>query len=41
MDVREIALKAYKYRVKLLSAEDNKVLASTAMLAEAYSLEGQ
>ncbi|KAJ6145551.1 hypothetical protein N7470_009446 [Penicillium chermesinum] len=40
-DVRDMASKAHKYRVKMLGAEDEEVLASTLMLAEAYSLEGQ
>lgn len=40
-DVREMASKSRRYRVKLLGAEDEEALASTTMLAEAYSLEGR
>ncbi|KAJ6126484.1 hypothetical protein N7523_002096 [Penicillium sp. IBT 18751x] len=40
-DVREMASKSQKHRVELLGAEDDEALASTAMLAEAYSLEGR
>jgi hypothetical protein len=36
-----MAWKSYKYRVELLGTEDNEALASAAMLAEAYSLEGR
>ncbi|KAJ5112223.1 hypothetical protein N7532_000268 [Penicillium argentinense] len=40
-DVREMASKSRRYRMKLLGAEDEEALASTAMLAEACSLEGR
>ncbi|EPS32151.1 hypothetical protein PDE_07111 [Penicillium oxalicum 114-2] len=40
-DLREMASKSHKYRVKLLGVEDDEALAGTAMLAEAYSLEGR
>ncbi|KAJ5324219.1 hypothetical protein N7476_002819 [Penicillium atrosanguineum] len=40
-DVREMASKSRKQRVISLGAEDKETLASTAMLAKAYSLEGR
>ncbi|KAJ6060697.1 hypothetical protein N7444_002551 [Penicillium canescens] len=40
-DLREMASESRKHMVKLLGTEDEEALASTAMLAEAYSLEGQ
>ncbi|KAJ0417074.1 P-loop containing nucleoside triphosphate hydrolase protein [Aspergillus carlsbadensis] len=40
-DVRNMASKSHKQRLKLLGAEAEETLASTAMLAEAYSLEGR
>ncbi|KAJ5655131.1 hypothetical protein N7507_007081 [Penicillium longicatenatum] len=39
-EVREMASKSLKYRMKLLGADHEEALASTAMLAEGYSLEG-
>ncbi|KAJ5651655.1 hypothetical protein N7507_009081 [Penicillium longicatenatum] len=40
-DARDMASKSHKQRVKLLGAQAEEALASTAMLAEAYSLEGR
>ncbi|KAL3455044.1 P-loop containing nucleoside triphosphate hydrolase protein [Aspergillus heterothallicus] len=40
-DAREMASKSHKQRLKLLGAEAKETLASTAILAEAYSLEGR
>ncbi|KAJ5301615.1 hypothetical protein N7508_006478 [Penicillium antarcticum] len=40
-DVREMAAKSRKQMVKLLGADDETALKSTAMLATAYSLEGR
>ncbi|KAK9604423.1 hypothetical protein V6Z93_002391 [Aspergillus fumigatus] len=40
-DARDMASKSHKQRLKLLGAQAEEALASTAMLAEAYSLEGR
>ncbi|KAJ5691282.1 hypothetical protein N7488_012017 [Penicillium malachiteum] len=40
-DMRDMASKSRKQRVKLLGAEDEDALSSTAMLAEAYQLNGR
>ncbi|KAL6228890.1 hypothetical protein BDW75DRAFT_246232 [Aspergillus navahoensis] len=40
-DAKEMASKSHKQRLKLLGAQAEEALASTAMLAEAYSLEGR
>ncbi|GAQ02680.1 hypothetical protein ALT_0001 [Aspergillus lentulus] len=40
-DVREMASRSRKYTVKIIGAEDKEALDITAMLAKAYSLEGQ
>lgn len=36
-----MALKSWKYRVTLQAEKDEESLKSTAMLAEAYSIEGR
>jgi tetratricopeptide (TPR) repeat protein len=40
-DARDMASKSHKQRLKLLGAQAEEALASTAMLAEAYALEGR
>ena len=40
-DIKDMAAKSRKQRVKLLGAEDEETLASTAMLATANSLQGR
>ncbi|CAI7654833.1 unnamed protein product [Penicillium crustosum] len=39
-DLREMATKSRQARIKILGSEDKEALASTDMLAKAYSLEG-
>lgn len=41
IDMKDMALKSWIQRTKLLGTEDSDALASTAILAKAYSLEGQ